>query len=539
VLLRDVAYGLLPRGARAEKHHRAAEWIEGLGRPDDRAELLAHHYQRALEFARAAGMPEDPNLVARARESLRAAGERALALSAYAAAAEFFAHALALCPPGEPARPRLLLQRGRALFLLSGAGLDPLKEALEGFRAAGDAEGEAEAAAVAARLTWFAGDRAATDRYIAEALDAVAGRSASRARVLVLAYQSVFQMLGGQYEESIRVGAEALPLAEELAMEEQRARLHIAVGTARNCLGDRGGLDEIKTGISVAEAVGSADMVVNGYINLSAGLHIFGRLVEARAIYRQAVELVERFALSRFRRASRAEGVSWPYVDGRWDETLALAGELIAEIDAGDRHFTDAAVLAVRGWLLLARGDAVAADRDTRRAVDLARASDVQAHAQAYCVRAAVALALGRREEADQLASELAAMGPAALGGLCVPFPTLTDVAWVFRDLGRERDLMAALLDRNPIKGPWHDTARAILQGDLTEAADIIESIGHTASAAYARLRAAEALAAAGRDAEAAAQYARAESFYRKVGAIRFLRDREQPTAFTERRSEP
>src|SRR5207248_10916541 len=137
------------------------------------------------------------------------------------------------------------------------------------------------------------------------------------------------------------------------------------------------------------------------------------------------------------------------------------------------------------------------------------------------------ALALGRRREAVLLASQLAAMGPTMLGGLCVPFPNLAEVAWVFRDLGRQRDLSASVLDCNPIRGPWHEAARAILEADLVRAAEIIESIGHTASAAYARLRAAEALAAAGRDAEAAAQYTRAESFYRDAGAIRFLRERE------------
>ena len=42
VLLRDVAgYGQIPRSARAQKHRRAGEWIEGLGRPDDHAGTAA------------------------------------------------------------------------------------------------------------------------------------------------------------------------------------------------------------------------------------------------------------------------------------------------------------------------------------------------------------------------------------------------------------------------------------------------------------------------------------------------------------------
>ena len=105
---------------------------------------------------------------------------------------------------------------------------------------------------------------------------------------------------------------------------------------------------------------------------------------------------------------------------------------------------------------------------------------------------------------------------------LCSPFPTLVDVAWVFLDLGRVDEFRDAVLDPDPIKSPWNDAARAICEGELVRAADLVEGIGHTAAAAYARLRAAKALEAAGQEAEAAAQYARAEPFNREVGAARF-----------------
>ena len=54
VLVRDVAYGQIPRAARAGKHAAAAGWIESLGRAEDHAEMLAHHYLSALDLARAA-----------------------------------------------------------------------------------------------------------------------------------------------------------------------------------------------------------------------------------------------------------------------------------------------------------------------------------------------------------------------------------------------------------------------------------------------------------------------------------------------------
>jgi hypothetical protein len=319
-------------------------------------------------------------------------------------------------------------------------------------------------------------------------------------------------------------------------MEDQRARIHIVVGCARCGLGDRGGLDEIHSGIQMAEAAGSAEMAVNGYVNLNAELHFFARLAEARQALRQAIELGERYGVSRHVRGARQEVSAWAYVDGGWDQAVSAADDLIAAGDAGDRHFTDAIALAVRGWIELARDDVALAAGDTERAVELAHAADLQAQAAAYCLRAAVALALGHRGEADQLATALAAFGPTLLAGLCFPFPTLAEVTWVFHDLGRGKEFSAAVLHPDRIKSPWNDAARAIVQGDFSQAADIIEGIGHTASAAYARLRAADALAAAGRDAEAAAQYARAEAFYRKVGATRFLRE---PATLTESMTPP
>ncbi len=524
VLLRDVAYGQIPRRARAQKHRRAGEWIEGLGRSDDHAELLAYHYKEALKLARAAGVEDDPSLVQRTRESLRAAGERALALSAYESAAAFFADAIALCPRDDPGRPRLLLHRARALLPLGGNGLDLLTEALDGFRSAGDVEGEAEAATIAARFSWYAGDRSATDRYVAMALDAVADRPASRARAEALTAQSGFLMLAARYDESIHVGTEALPLVEALGMEGLRARLHIVRGTARWGLGDMRGLDEIESGISIAEAAGDFDRVGIGYDNLCSGLHCFGRLAEARSVWRQRVQISERYGLASLLRFAREEGAAWDYVDGRWDEAIAVADELITAADGGDPHYTDPLVLSLRAWIRLACRDSAGADRDSERAVALARVSDVQAQSTAYCIRAAVARESGSRDEANELASELAAIGSKMVGALNTPFPTLVGVAWVFRDLGRENEFFNAVLDANPIKSPWNDAALSISEGDFVRAAETIDGIGHPAGAAYARLRAAEAFAATGRDAEAAAQRAQAESFYRKVGAARFLR---------------
>ena len=85
LLVRDVAYSQIPRARRAEKHRLAGEWIEKLGRPDDHAEMLAHHYSSALELARAAGA-DTAALEGPARLALHEAGDRAYALASWQAA---------------------------------------------------------------------------------------------------------------------------------------------------------------------------------------------------------------------------------------------------------------------------------------------------------------------------------------------------------------------------------------------------------------------------------------------------------------------
>src|SRR5205823_1286560 len=83
------------------------------------------------------------------------------------------------------------------------------------------------------------------------------------------------------------------------------------------------GLDEIETGISVAQAAGAFEMVVIGYGNLSSELQFFGRLIDARRAWHHHLELSGRYGLARHVLNARADAADWAYLDGRWDEALA------------------------------------------------------------------------------------------------------------------------------------------------------------------------------------------------------------------------
>ena len=166
ILVRDVAYGQIPRAGRARKHRDAAAWIETLGRPDDHAETLAHHYGEALALARATGEATD-ELVAQARGALRRAGDRAFALSSIDGARAFYRRALELTPPGELEWAELVVRH-----VAPGFNAEPESGALERARdvllAAERLEDAAEAELYLGWARWNEGrGREATDHHVA------------------------------------------------------------------------------------------------------------------------------------------------------------------------------------------------------------------------------------------------------------------------------------------------------------------------------------------------------------------------------------
>jgi class 3 adenylate cyclase/tetratricopeptide (TPR) repeat protein len=106
ILIRDVAYGTLPRAARRERHAAVARFIEGRleGHVAELEGLLALHWRDAGEPARAI-------------EYLLLAAERAKSALADAEAMDLFEQALALAPDDETRR-RIRLHRGLAVVTL-------------------------------------------------------------------------------------------------------------------------------------------------------------------------------------------------------------------------------------------------------------------------------------------------------------------------------------------------------------------------------------------------------------------------------------
>ena len=529
VLLRDVAYEQIPRADRVEKHRRAAEWIESLGRPEDHAEMLAHHYLSALEYAPAAGR-RDPVLAERARLALRAAGDRALALASYAAAARFYGAALELWPDDDQDRAWLLVHAGQARFGADGTGIDLLEQAFEQLRDRGDADGAAEVAVDIARAYWFRGERDAAYLYTDRALELAEGRPGSRAGAYARVARAAFHMIASEFPQAIQLAREAIPLVDALEIGRFRARVRDVLGSARALSGDSGGLGDVEQGIEIArESKAFFELIVAEH-NMQMAQFFLGQLGPASETLEMFRRDVESYGSAANWRVLRVADAYQDVLDGRWDEAARVLDAVIDEEEAGVVHYQAATCRSLRAWLELGRGDLAAAAADSDAAVDHARsAKDPQVLAPTLAVRGLVLVAQGLHEQASVLAREVLAFGPSLVAGFLQESPaaTLIEFAWLLRDLGCEADLLP-ILESAP-STPWVEAATAIANGDFHEAVELVARIGAPAVDAYTQLRAAEELMRAGERDDARELAEQALVFFDKVGATNYVGRAELP----------
>ena len=509
VLVRDVAYGQVLRAERADKHRRAAAWIEALApdRTEGRAELLAYHYRAALWFARAAGT-EPPGLAARALAALGEAGDRAAALGGWETAARFYAEALELGPEGDLARGQLLLRLGRARCRSEMAGQDELAAGREALLAAGEPVAAAEAEMLLGELAFLQGRGGDREAATARALALVAGAPPSATKAAVLRGAMMHLVVASRHAEGLAVGREVLAMARTLGLPDLEADALGAIGTARVEAGDPGGLDDLEVAIARFEELGAPSATL-WQLNLGWAAASMGDLPRCFAALAAAARQAERFGSRRWRRAIELQRVAERYWTGRWPEVVAVVDALLA---GDERHYLEWECRLWRGRIRLAGGRLEEALADAEAAHALAvQARDPQDLHPTRAFLARALLAAGHRPEAAEVAGRLlAGLGGGVLG------PDLgADLGLVLAELG----IGSGALDRLGIPpSPWLEAARALAAGDPLAAADRYAAIGSRPDEADARLAAARRLAGQGRRAEAEAQERAARAFLAATG---------------------
>jgi class 3 adenylate cyclase/tetratricopeptide (TPR) repeat protein len=521
VVVRDVAYGQLPRAERAERHVAAAGWLESLGRAQDHADLLAHHYASALDLTRAAGGDAAP-LADRAGTAFRAAGDRALSLNAFASAVAHYRRALELAGEDDAS---LLFRYGLARFHDSETGEDELGRAVEELLAFGDAEAASEAQVILVELAWKRGERDLADQRLERAEEIAGGLPVSRAKAYVLSTVSRFRMLAGQLDEAIRTGEQAIVMAGGLGSDEIRVHALTNVGPARARSGDlAAGRATLEEAIELGSRIGSAE-VLRTYVNLAAVVATVD-LRESRRFHEEGMELATKLGHAPSLRFLRAELGSDAWFAGDWDLFLRTADEYEAEAAAGSPHYLLGTLLSLRGATRLARGDLDGGLADTERALELARRSrDPQALAPALGSVAGALLDVGRRDETSPYLDELLA-DPVLLQWGLIP-----EAARAADELGRAEEMLASIDEGASV---WQRAVTVVLRRQYAAAADLYFEAGALPAEAAARVWAAEQLLAEGRRAEANEQLDRALAFWRSVGATRYVAEAEALRAQAE-----
>jgi tetratricopeptide (TPR) repeat protein len=521
VLVRDVAYAQIPRADRSAKHVTAGIWIEALGRPEDHAELIAHHYVTALELARAAGT-QSPELVDRARHALRDAGDRAHALGAYEAAAGHYGRALELWPENERDRALLLFGRARARTWAGDADERELREAAAALLGIGRAELAAEVESLLSQVAWYADDGARSQEHLGRALELVEPLPESASKAWILAEASRLAALATEYDDSLEYGRRALELAEALELPHVRVHTLTSVGNVRAYLGDQDGIRLVEEGVRMARELNSP-LLPRCLNNLSVAYGLYGRTREGLEAMQAAIAAGARFGLGPMLRFSRANLIGELYSEGRWDEALHEAQVLLDEAQATGLQAIERMVLGRRALIRLWRGNAAGADADTARALELARkAEEPQAVLPALLGRTIFLSASGRFDEARPLAQELLVRG----GDTRLPYPGGADFWYVTQCVDSE-EALASLTGRSTWRTPWLDAIEELLRGDPDRAVHQYRKLGARTDEAFARLRAGEVHLAAGRRTEAETHLEHAVEFYRRVRATLYVQQAE------------
>ncbi len=378
VLVRDVAYGQIPRAARARKHRAAAAWLEAKAgeRVEDLADVLAFHYQEALELARAAGDDAAAaELLPDVRRTLVLAGDRATALD-QELADEFYRRALALYEPDDPAQAPVLLKAARTASSLSGARAEEdAVRATELFLLGRDELGAADALLDLARYLGWEGRYAEGRERTAEARELIERHPPGRVLAKLLMREAGSAAMDGRVAEGLEATNAAVEMAVQQGADEYLAAALQYRGIARADMGDLGGLEDLEESLARSRQAGRALETGIAHLNLAGEIWFCVGAREGLDRYEITRAFDEAHGLRGAVMWSRAESTWVRYDLGCWDEVIEITDELAAVAEDYGSGEPKMLGLPFRALVLACRGDRTAAVRVVEDVLPKARAA--------------------------------------------------------------------------------------------------------------------------------------------------------------------
>jgi DNA-binding CsgD family transcriptional regulator/tetratricopeptide (TPR) repeat protein len=203
------------------------------------------------------------------------AAEQAAAVGAHREAASLYGRVLrradalpAALPP--PRRAELLERLAYEYYLTDriAEAIDARRAALAIWRAAGERRRVGDELRWLSRLSWFSGDRAAAERYAAEAVDELEAFPGTRE--LAMGYSNVahLAMLAGDVDGAESWGGRATAIAEAIGDVDVLSHALNNIGTAMSLAGRPGGLERLERSLALALEHGLHEHAARAYTNL-------------------------------------------------------------------------------------------------------------------------------------------------------------------------------------------------------------------------------------------------------------------------------
>ena len=408
-LVRDVAYGQLPRKVRARKHEAAAHWIERQAgeRGDEFAEILAHHYGAALDLARSTGDEElAGSLVGPTIGALGRAGERALRLDV-AAAERHFERALDLAGPDTRERLELLPRWAEALFLRNRhrEAAAAYEEAISGLSALG----EIRAAAVA--MCWLANVLPTLGEPSSDlmqgAVDLLADDGPSPELAEILGHYALSLVIRDDDPLSILEAADrAIEVCRLLALPDPAVAMSCRAA-ARLLLGDPGGLEDFELAVAAAREQGLGIELATLLLNHSSLVFSVRGARAERAALIEAHEFVRSRGIEVHIMSCRVALADSLFKTGEWDEALRQAAALLLDLEEIESVWDILYLRTLEARICSCRGDPEGAASFLTWITEKGRESEI-GWARAYALLAAstVHLQAGESDAALDLLAE-------------------------------------------------------------------------------------------------------------------------------------
>jgi hypothetical protein len=330
-LVRELAYEHLSRRGRARLHEAAATWLEqraGDHLADD-AMLITHQLARAAS-AREEDGEETIELRAHAFRMMIVAGDRLRGIGMEDTASRLAEVARADHPPADLAE---LHRELAAILARAGRLSEAAASARTGFEAAlqvADRSLQARLRAMVGEVHWLRGDTEACLDALEGAIALVDDVPMDRAATEALASLAFVTALLGRSAEATALAERGLVLARAHGMVDKEVRCLNARGVARLLQGNLDGYTDFLEALGRSLEAGLSHESAMAYHNL-AELQLQGVGPESSLeLNRRGLDLAERRGLTLAADWLRANRVQVCFDAGRWDESLALAADVLA-----------------------------------------------------------------------------------------------------------------------------------------------------------------------------------------------------------------